>query len=505
MPKDKVCLVQNPFYSIMNEPNSTLKRLVNKLSLLDEVDEQTSASKLDLIIQLPYAIKSEARKKEAAKRKQQIEEQLRDSTYGIAYIDSTEKVTQLNRSLENNLMEQIKYLTQLLHSQLGVTEEVLAGTADEKVMLNYYNATIEPIISAFANEMIRKFLTKTARTQGQSIKFVRDPFRLVPVNDIADIADKFTRNEILSSNELRSIVGFDPVADAKADELRNKNLNQAVGAEAVYTDDAYGESGELGGMSDDPEALENLSDEELLELIDELDGQLSELDQLQEELDEKEEIAHYASPYYDPVKAHEYYMKNRKLKGRKLNDEGEAVATVVKEKLNEERDSKIKSHKEQTTTKIENLRKQNKSKIEARNRDVKAQIEAIRARLKNINRSGNYNRPIVQQQIDMIRQETADMREELANMLSKDITKLNEEHSTEREKIKKEYDDKYTDELGKIRSEEKYLQPASSSSGSKSSGSSKSSSSSKTTKVSTKEASRQRVQELLAARKKKGK
>lgn len=227
MPKDKVAIVQNPFYSVMNESNSTLKRLINKLALLDAIDVQSGSSKLDLIIQLPYTVKSEARKKQAEERRQSITDQLAGSEYGIAYIDSTEHVTQLNRSLENNLMGQIEYLTKLLHDQLGVTQEVMAGTADEKTMLNYYNATIEPILSAITNEMIRKFLTKTARTQGQSIKFVRDPFRLVPVNEIANIADKFTRNEILSSNEVRSVVGYNPVDDARADELRNKNLNQS--------------------------------------------------------------------------------------------------------------------------------------------------------------------------------------------------------------------------------------------------------------------------------------
>lgn len=239
MPKDKVAIVQNPFYSVMNESNSTLKRLINKLALLDAIDAQSGSSKLDLIIQLPYTIKTESRRKEAEKRKNDIIEQLQDSQYGIAYIDSTEHITQLNRSLENNLMSQIEYLTKTLHNQLGVTPEVMAGTADEKTMLNYYNATIEPILSAISDEMIRKFLTKTARTQGQTIKYIRDPFRLVPVNDLAEIADKFTRNEIMSSNEIRSIVGFKPVEDPRADELRNSNLNPSEYEleEPVYTDE----------------------------------------------------------------------------------------------------------------------------------------------------------------------------------------------------------------------------------------------------------------------------
>lgn len=225
LPKDKVAIIENPFYSVMNEQNSTLKRLIRKLNLLDSIDEQSGSSKLDLIMQLPYAIRTPAQQKKAEDRKKNIESQLKDSKYGIAYVDATEKVTQLNRSVDNNLMSQIEYLTKTLYSQIGVTEEVFNGTADEKTMLNYYNSTIEPILSAITNEMIRKFLTKTARTQGQSIVFIRDPFRLVPVNEISEIADKFTRNEILSPNEIRSVVGYKPSDDERSDELRNRNLN----------------------------------------------------------------------------------------------------------------------------------------------------------------------------------------------------------------------------------------------------------------------------------------
>jgi hypothetical protein len=224
--KKNVAIIENPFYSVMNEPNSTLQRLMRKLVLLDSVDEQTSSGKLDLIIQLPYTIKSEARKAQAEKRRQDIEEQLSGSRYGIAYTDGTEKVTQLNRSLENNLIKQIEYLTSMLYSQLGITKEIMDGTADEKVMLNYYSRTIEPIASAITNEMIRKFISKTARSQKQSIMSFRDPFKLVPANELADLADKFTRNEIMSSNEIRQIVGMKPSEDPKADELINSNIRQ---------------------------------------------------------------------------------------------------------------------------------------------------------------------------------------------------------------------------------------------------------------------------------------
>ena len=228
LPKSTIAIIENPLYAVINEPNSTMQRLIRKLNLLDVVDEQTSAGKLDLIIQLPYVIKSEARRKQAEERRKDIEMQLAGSKYGIAYTDGTERITQLNRPAENNLMKQVEYLTNMLYSQLGLTQSILEGSADEKTMLNYYNRTVEPIVSAIVDEIKRKFLTKTARAQKQSIMFFRDPFKLVPVENIAEIADKFTRNEIMTSNEIRQIVGMMPSKDPAADELRNKNLNQST-------------------------------------------------------------------------------------------------------------------------------------------------------------------------------------------------------------------------------------------------------------------------------------
>lgn len=225
VPKSTVAIVENPLYAVINEPNSTMQRLIRKLNLLDVIDEQSGSGKLDLIIQLPYVIKTEARRQQAENRRKDIEGQLAGSKYGIAYTDGTERITQLNRSVNNNLMTQIEYLTSMLYSQLGITQSILDGTADEKTMLNYNNRTIEPIISAIVDEMKRKFLTKTARSQLQTISFFRDPFKLVPVNDIAEIADKFTRNEIMTSNEIRQVVGMKPSDDPRADELRNKNLS----------------------------------------------------------------------------------------------------------------------------------------------------------------------------------------------------------------------------------------------------------------------------------------
>lgn len=245
LPKKIVAIIENPLYSVMNEPNSTLQRLIRKLNILDSIDEQAGSGKLDLIIQLPYVIKSEARRDQAEKRRKDIEMQLAGSKYGIAYTDGTERITQLNRSLENNLLSQIEYLTSMLYGQLGMTEDIFKGTADEKIMLNYYNRTIEPILSAITNEMERKFLTKTARTQNQAIKFFRSPFKLATVETIAEIADKFTRNEILSSNEIRQILGYKPDPNPKSDELNNSNL---------YNEDPYGQQME---DSYDPQMEEN--------------------------------------------------------------------------------------------------------------------------------------------------------------------------------------------------------------------------------------------------------
>lgn len=241
LPKRTVAIIENPLYSVMNEPNSTLQRLIRKLNILDAIDEQSGAGKLDLIIQLPYVIKSEARRESAERRRKDIEMQLAGSKYGIAYTDGTERITQLNRSVDNNLMSQIEYLTSMLFSQLGMTQEILNGTADEQAMLNYYSRTVEPILSAITEGMKRKFLTKTARSQRQDIKFFRDPFKLVPVTQIAEIADKFTRNEIASSNEIRSVIGWKPVDNPQANELRNKNLNRGETDPnpAMVTDESY--------------------------------------------------------------------------------------------------------------------------------------------------------------------------------------------------------------------------------------------------------------------------
>lgn len=268
--KASTAIIENPFYSIMNEPNSISQRLIRKLNLLDVIDEQSGSGKLDLIIQLPYSLKSDLRKQQAEERRKDIEHQLAGSKYGIAYIDSTEHITQLNRGVENNLMNQIEYLTKMLYSQFGITEGILDGTANEETMINYHNRTIEPILSAISDEMTRKFLTETARTQGQNIYFFRDPFKLVSVTQLAEISDKMTRNEIMSSNEIRAVIGMKPSSDPSADELRNKNLNQSNANQIPQ-----------------PAAMSPYMDEDDVDLeqsIAELDGFDSELDELEREL-----------------------------------------------------------------------------------------------------------------------------------------------------------------------------------------------------------------------------
>lgn len=267
MPKSKVAIIENPLYAIVNEPNSTLQRLMRKLSLLDVTDEQTASGKLDLIIQLPYIIKTDARRAQADQRRKDIEMQLSGSKYGIAYTDGTEKITQLNRPVENNLMSQVEYLTNQLFAQLGITQAILDGTADEKTMLNYYSRSIEPIMSAITIEMKRKFLTKTARTQNQSIEAFRDPFKLVPIDNIAEIADKFTRNEILTSNEIRQIIGMKPSSEPKADQLINSNLNHPEMEEQPMMEEEMAQTG--------------MTEEEYLKHMKALDEVDSNLDKLE--------------------------------------------------------------------------------------------------------------------------------------------------------------------------------------------------------------------------------
>ena len=499
LPKSSVAIIENPLFAVVNEPNSTLQRLMRKLALLDVVDEQTSAGKLDMIIQLPYTIKSEARRTQAETRRKDIEMQLTNTKYGIAYVDATEKITQLNRPLENNLMKQIEYLTNMLYSQLGITQTILDGTADEQTLLNYHSRTIEPIVSAIVDEMKRKFLTKTARTQKQTITFFRDPFKLVPVNNIADIADKFTRNEVLTSNEIRQIIGFKPSADPKADELRNSNLNHPD------------ENGDQGQEQEQDQGLPEQTDqgngeyEQAMGDLDELDAQL---DDLESSLPD-ESLKRYASPYYDPVKAHEYYMRTRELKGENsrkstagLNDEGKAIAKYVKNQLDTERKGKVEDHNNKTQAQINankanmnstiNANKENmNSTIDAKKKNMTASIEThktqttqkiekLREELKGMSMDDwNKHAERIQSEIAKLREDNDTIRTKLQAAYSEESAKLRSDnqaesaklrtenqaestnlrnaHKTETARLKSEYEEKYKSELDKLKNDAKYI------------------------------------------------
>lgn len=432
VPKRMVAIIENPFYTVMNEPNSTLQRLIRKLNLLDAIDEQSGSGKLDLIIQLPYVIKSEAKRKQADERKAQIEEQLK-GPYGIAYTDGTERITQLNRPVENNLMKQIEFLTNMLHSQLGITQSIMDGTADEKTMLNYFNRTIEPILSAVVDGMKRKFLSKSARTQKQTIMFFRDPFKLVPVSEIAEIADKFTRNEITSSNEMRQVIGMKPSKDPKADELRNKNITQPTDGPSIPPTESAPET-----STEEPD-LNTITEDEYLKNIGELDEFDSELDDMEAEVIGKD-LKHYSSQYYDPVKAHEYYEKNKQLKGRKstarLNDDGKAAAKYVKEQLTTEKKGVLETEKVSV-----------KNQIESEKTQMRSKIDSLRAKLKSMSSSEKQsNSEGIKAQIARLREDNKAIRE-----------KLQTAFKGKREAVKDEYDEKYIQELDKIRNTSSFV------------------------------------------------
>ena len=464
IPKRNAAIVENPLYAVINEPNSTMQRLIRKLSLLDAVDEQSSAGKLDLIIQLPYIIKTEARRKQAEQRRSDIVKQLEGSKYGIAYTDGTEHITQLNRPVENNLMKQIEYLTSMLYSQLGITQEILDGTANEATMLNYYTRTIEPIVSAIADEMKRKFLSKTARSQHQSIEFFRDPFSLVPVSQIAEITDKMTRNEVMTSNEIRQIIGMRPSNDPKADQLHNSNINQS--AEETVTEEQVAED------------LQN-DDEDQLAQLDDFDQQL---DELEEELNH-DALQHYASEYYDPVKAHEYYETHKKLKGRTstsgLNEKGREAAKYIKDQINSERKEKINANNEKGKSSLqavrdnqksqsEQLREKAKEVRERHNQKMQNAINSISSKIKMaVKNEDPVLRNQLREQIERIRKQN-DMdrealskrvdakRQNLSNRASAQSTNIRSRTKSTNEKIKKDYDDKYASELEKLKSNSEF-------------------------------------------------
>lgn len=470
VPKTSVAIIENPFYSVMNEPNSTLRRLVRKLDLLDMIDERNSSPKLDLIIQLPYATKSTLRKDQAAERLATLEQQLAGSKYGIGYIDGTEHITQLNRPVENNLQARVEYLTNLLYSQLGFTQAILDGTADEKTMLNYQSRVIEVILLAFAESMRRVFLTKTARTQHQTIMFFQDPFKLVPVSQIAEIADKMTRNEIMTSNEIRQILGMKPSSDPRADELRNKNLNQSAADAAL--------SYEMVEENEDDETVDGMTEAEIREALADLDDFDQQLDDLEEYVNEDNELRHYASPYYDPVKAHEYYEAHKKLKGRTslsgLNEKGREAARYVKNELTTERKQKVSAHKEQTNSRIEQKRNETKSARERFKTQMQSKIDRLKRSLEGLSREAKAElRGQVNDEIKSLREENRKEREELSMALRSFTAGARSEHKTESNKLREEYNSKYIDELDRMKNDPEFKAVKKGKSGKKSSSSKK--------------------------------
>lgn len=444
MLKETVGIIENPLYSVMNERNSTLQRLIRKLSLLDQVDEQSSSGKLDLIIQLPYVIKSDARKKQAEQRRSEIEEQLTNSKYGIAYTDGTEKVVQLGHPIENNLLQQIEYLTKVLYSQLGLTEAVFNGTADDKEMLNYYNRTIEPIISAITEECQRKFITKTGRTQKQRIMFFRDPLKLVPITELADLSNSLSRNEILTPNEFRGSLGFKPADDPRADMLVNRNINTADGEMGYeqypmdYEQFANDQYGQMENIDSELEDMRNIYHDSL------------------SHTGANEPPGGYASKYYDPDKAHEYYEKTKKLKGRRsnagLNEEGQAAAEYMRKQVDDEHSKELGRYTEEAKRKMEQLDTDLETTVESISNNLSAALEAARnATASNIETAKAKLQIVIANSSERLQNQVVQLREKMEGAPSaaarrgfeNQIEQLQEANSKNRDALADQFAEEY--------------------------------------------------------------
>lgn len=470
-PKKMIAIPENPFYQVMNEPNSTLKRVIRILNKLDILNEQNASGKLDLIIQLPYDLKSPARQERAEHRRKLIERQLMGSKYGIAYIDSTEKVTQINRALENNMLSQVEYFMKLLYSQLGISENVMNGTATEEEMITYYDRTINPIMAAITEEMTRKFLSSTARTQLQTIWYFRDPFDLIPVTKVAEIADTFIRNEILTKNEVRGLIGFKPSDDPAADELQNPNLYPVEGEEIQNEGEEMASAEEVADLQDQIDSLDEYDAQ-----LDELENSLAQsafnkYDEFMHSFnasDIKEDdfhdyIKHYASKYYDPVYAHEYYEKHKHLKGRnQLSEKGKEIADYVKKKMYEERDTKIASSKSKTSRDLESAKNSHSmavsSSANTRDKNIEAkknstqqaidnhkaqmenQIQQLQDQLKAWGKSGLKGKSKeVRQKIARLREQNNEAKAKLQDELSSYSYTEREAHNTRSATSKSQY------------------------------------------------------------------
>ena len=426
VPKDTIAIIENPLYAVINEPNSTMQRLIRKLNLLDVVDEQSSSGKLDLIIQLPYVIKTEARRRQAEKRRVEIERQLAGSKYGIAYADGTERITQLNRSVENNLMKQIEYLTSMLYSQLGITQSILDGSADEKTMLNYYNRTIEPIIAAIVDELKRKFLTKTAGSQKQSILFFRDPFKLVPVADLSEIADKFTRNEIMTSNEIRQIIGMKPSDDPKADELKNSNISEAKSEPSNGSYDVEPDESDAGADYDS--------------IVNEL------LDGLEKEIDEI--IGSYVSDDEEDIGEEAEDQKER-IDEKKNTEIERLMAIEIPSGLSKEERAKRVAERNEKIAKLRDDASEDKSKVSEQAKAEKEEVRTSASRKKK-----RITEDTKEERADNSANAKSE-REKVSAELKAAVTAAREAYKAAKENLDATYEDLYQQEFDKIASEYK--------------------------------------------------
>lgn len=463
MDKRTVAIIENPLYAVMNEPNSTLKRLVRKLALLDQVDEQSSSGKLNLIIQLPYIIKSEARKRQAEARRKEVEDQLTNSKYGVAYTDGTEKVVQLGHPIENNLLAQIEYLTKLLYSQLGLTESIFNGTAKEEEILNYYNRTVEPIISAITEECQRKFLTKTGRKQMQRITFFRDPFKLVPITQLADLSNSLSRNEILSSNELRAVLGFKPSQDPRADQLINSNINKAGEEDMDYP---YGYDEEYANYPDDDTQFVNYQNNQM----DNIDYQLDQLESMTHgglyHTGVNEPPGGYASKYYDPEKAHEYYEKTKRLKGRRsnqgLNEEGIEAAEYMRMQVDEQHKKELDAQTEATKQQLHNIDEDLETSINKIQTDLDSALENARdATSQNLERARAKLQTVITNSSARIQYQVEKIQEMMANTDNKaakrgfanQIESLRDANARVRDALTEQFSSDYVNEKTRYASE----------------------------------------------------
>lgn len=458
IPKASVAIVENPFYSIMNEPNSVLQRLIHKLALIDSIDEKNASGKLDLIIQLPYVVKTESRQKQAEERRGMIESQLTGSKYGIAYIDGSEHITQLNRPVENNLMNQVEYYTKMFYNQMGISEEIMNGTAKDDEKNEYFNHIIEPILTAISEAMTVKFLSLKARTQHQAIRYYRQPFRAVSYTTMAELIKTLSMNEICTGNEIRRFLGLKPSDQPSADELRNKN--NAMPQEAPMEGEEAPTEEPYNPMAD----LQNFQSE--ITDLRYLDSEIDQLDKLvQSDFGGKHFLAHtaYSSKYYDPVKAHEYYMENRTLKGyenryggsrastKGLNEKGREVAKIVKEQITANRKSANETLREQANSDKEKNRAEHKQKVTDMSSTLKDNIADLKAQLHNMNDAQKKHAKIkIRAEVERLREEADKIRQELSDYYSKLNLEISANTKEGIEKNAVDADNEYASEIAKM-------------------------------------------------------